>query len=156
MNGDNKDDVLKFWTDYEATARTGKRAALSAKILGAEVGPVPETQAAAWSMISPHVADDYILVDPYGYPVGKDHLETMIKTGVGVFLEFERGEHNVRTYGDTAVYVSLVALKGERQGVDVSGQYRETHVLQKREFGWLVISSHMTKVDPSHGKAHKD
>jgi ketosteroid isomerase-like protein len=144
------EDVVKFWSDYETTARTGKRAAETFKMLKFDSGATADPLASAWEMVTPHVADDYTFVDPYGAMAGKDHLETMIKGGTGVFTDFERTEHHVKVYGDTAIYVSLVTLRGQRNGEDVSGQYRETHTLLRREHGWLVIASQMTKVNPAH------
>jgi ketosteroid isomerase-like protein len=148
------DDVISFWKDYEATARTGKKATVAAQALGAAEAAQPPHLVSAWQMITPHVSPDYVFVDPFGFPSGKGHLETLVQSGTGVFMEYERTEHDVRMHGDTAIYVSLVTLKGERQGEDVSGKYRETHVLLKRDHGWLVVASQMTKLDQGHEAKH--
>jgi hypothetical protein len=142
-------DVLKFWSDHEATARTGKRAAMAVKAAGAAPEESADTLASAWDMIAPNVSDDYTLVDPFGRVFGKDELGMTVRNGAGVFLDHERNEHQVRFHGDAAVYVSQVTIKGELGGKDISGQYRETHMLLKREHGWQVVASHMTRIDPA-------
>lgn len=148
------DDVIGFWRDYEATARTGKKATFAAQAMGVAPGAKPAHLVSAWEMITPHVSDDYVFVDPFGFPSGKEHLSSLVQSGTGVFMDYERTEHDVRVHGDTAIYVSLVTLKGERQGEDVSGQYRETHVLLKRDHGWLVVASQMTKLNQTHAAQH--
>jgi ketosteroid isomerase-like protein len=148
------DDVISFWRDYEATARTGKKATIAAEALGVAAAPQPPHLVSAWEMITPHVSPDYVFVDPFGFPTGKAHLQSLIQSGTGVFTDYERTEHDVRVHGDTAIYVSLVTLKGQRAGEDVSGQYRETHVLLKRDHGWVVVASQMTKLDPGHAMQH--
>jgi len=147
---DVTNDVLKFWSDYEATARTGKNAARVSLMRGAEASATPAPLVAAWDMIQPHVDDNYTFVDPWGNVSGKNHLEELIQSGEGVFAEYKRGEHVVRQHGDTVIYVSAVTLSGQRDGQDVSGSYRETHTLVKRDHGWVVLASQMTKIDPGH------
>nr|MBA3766029.1 nuclear transport factor 2 family protein [Acidobacteriota bacterium] len=55
----------------------------------------------------------------------------------------------VRVYGETAVVTGRATVKGKYKGMDISGQYRYTHVFVKQRGHWLVVTAQQTRVLPS-------
>ena len=53
----------------------------------------------------------------------------------------------VRVYGsNSAVVTSRAALKGQRQGQDISGQYRGIDVYVKKQGRWQIVAAQATYI----------
>jgi len=52
----------------------------------------------------------------------------------------------VRVYGNSPVVTSRAALKGQRQGQDISGQYRGIDVYVKKQGRWQIVAAQATYI----------
>jgi hypothetical protein len=105
--------------------------------------------------------EDYTLTDPFGgvhdqaaninaILAGTIQQESIGKGG------FETLEDTIKIYGDTAVSVGTIRMKGvikaksKTTGAlrrkDITGVYRTTHTFVKRDGQWVFTTSHMTQV----------
>ncbi len=76
-------------------------------------------------------ADDYIFTNPFGVVQTKAQRLAELKSGDLKFASFSIDDVQVRVYGNTAVVTSRATVKAQRQGQDISGQYRGTSVCVK-------------------------
>jgi hypothetical protein len=100
-----------------------------------------------------HLDPDYTLIDPEGNVVPRQRVVDHIRK-FGTFEDYKRTKHDVRIYGNTALSVSQVTMSGIFEGHDITGNYRETHLLVKRKGAWVLLNTHMTFVQPM-GKLFK-
>ena len=91
-------------------------------------------------------ADDHIFTNPLGVVQSKAQRLAEIKAGGRKLESFSVADVEVRAYGDTAVVTSRATLKGQRQGQDISGQYRGIDVYVKKQGRWQVVAAQATRI----------
>jgi ketosteroid isomerase-like protein len=91
-------------------------------------------------------ADDHIFTNPLGVVQSKAQRLAEIHSGGRTLEAFSIADIEVRAYGDTAVVTSRATLKGQRQGQDISGQYRGIDVYVKRQGRWQVVAAQATRI----------
>ena len=90
-------------------------------------------------------ADDHIFTNPLGVVQTKAQRLAEMKSGGRRLEAFSIADVEVRAYGDTAV-TSRATLKGQRQGQDISGQYRGIDVYVKKQGRWQVVAAQATRI----------
>jgi ketosteroid isomerase-like protein len=91
-------------------------------------------------------ADDHIFTNPLGVVQSKAQRLAEIKAGGRKLESFSVADVEVRAYGDTAVVTSRATLRGQRQGQDISGQYRGIDVYVKKQGRWQVVAAQATRI----------
>jgi uncharacterized protein (TIGR02246 family) len=92
------------------------------------------------------LADDFTEIDPMGMTHTKEAALANAKSGDLVFESFTPRDMKARVYGDTAVVTGLSTVKGTHKGQDISGDYRFTDTLVKRNGRWQAVASQATGV----------
>jgi ketosteroid isomerase-like protein len=91
-------------------------------------------------------ADDHIFTNPLGVVQTKAQRLAEIQSGSRKLELFSVTDVQVRVYGDTAVVTSRAMLKGQRQGQEISGQFRGIDVYVKKQGGWQVVAAQATRI----------
>jgi ketosteroid isomerase-like protein len=91
-------------------------------------------------------ADDHIFTNPLGVVQTKAQRLAEIQSGSRKLELFSVADVQVRVYGDTAVVTSRAMLKGQRQGQDISGQFRGIDVYVKKQGSWQVVAAQATRI----------
>ena len=92
-------------------------------------------------------ADDHIFTNPLGVVQTKAQRLAEIQSGGRKLELFSITDVHVRVYyGNTAVVTSRAMLKGQRQGQDISGQYRGIDVYVKKQGRWQVVAAQATRI----------
>ncbi len=91
-------------------------------------------------------ADSYTLTNENGVVLTKAPRLAAIKSGDLKYESFVRETESVRVYGDTAVTVGRVTLKGQSRGQAVSGQFRNTVILVRKGGRWQVVAAQSTRI----------
>jgi len=91
-------------------------------------------------------ADDHIFTNPLGLVQTKAQRLAEIKSGGRKLELFKITDVKVRVYGDTAVVTSRAIIKGQRQGQDISGQFRGIDVYVKKQGSWQVVAAQATRI----------
>ena len=91
-------------------------------------------------------ADDHIFTNPLGVVQTKAQRLAEIQSGGRKLELFSVVDVQVRVYGNTAVVASRAMLKGQRQGQDISGQYRGIDVYVKKKGHWQVVAAQATRI----------
>jgi ketosteroid isomerase-like protein len=91
-------------------------------------------------------ADDHIFTNPLGLVQTKAQRLAEIQSGGRKLELFKITDVKVRVYGDTAVVTSRAMLKGQRQGQDISGQFRGIDVYVKNQGSWQVVAAQATRI----------
>jgi hypothetical protein len=149
-------EVAEFFAKHHDALTTSKQKALTTMAASKGKATVDSARKAklplgrvlddAVSEYSSHVAEEYTFIDPYGAVMTKQHLIQGLRSGEGIFDDLTRTQHDVRIYKDLAVSTSLVKVKGEYNDQDISGEYWETHTLQRVGSGWQLVASQATQV----------
>jgi len=93
------------------------------------------------------LADDYTLTNPVGQIVPKAVFVEKIKDGSFKIESMEYSDLKVRVYGDAAVVTGRLALKGNWEGTDVSGDYAITDTFVKLAGKWREVAGQVTRVE---------
>ncbi len=89
-------------------------------------------------------ANEWVFSGADGSLSNKEQAMESIKTGVLVYQPQKYENTLIHVYGRTAVIVGIFTIKGSLQGQDISGRYRSTDVLIKREGRWWVVAEQNT------------
>lgn len=95
---------------------------------------------------SKHYADDYQLVGPSGSVQTKAERLADMKSGASKFESFSYNDIKVRTYGDMAIAITTVKLKGTVAGRPAPPEARATLVFRKMGDTWKVVSGQATPI----------
>ena len=87
-----------------------------------------------------------MLRTPFGVVQTKAQRLAEIQSGDRKLELFSITDVQVRVYGDTAVVMSRAMLKGQRQGQDISGQFRGIDVYVKKQGSWQVVAAQATRI----------
>ena len=91
-------------------------------------------------------ATDWMLTDADGELQTKADADADLKSGNLTIQSYKINELKVRIYGDTAIVHGLETEKSKYKREDLSGQYRFTDLLIKRDGRWQIVATHISKV----------
>jgi uncharacterized protein (TIGR02246 family) len=92
-------------------------------------------------------AADYTFVSPSGTVANKEQRLAGIKSGDTKFESFTCDDVTVHSLDkDAAVVIARATVKGRNQGQDLSGQYRVTSVLAKKDGHWQIVAGQSTRI----------
>lgn len=90
---------------------------------------------------------DYVRVGPEGGLMNKTEYLDALKSGSLKFQSIDlKGDSKIQNYGNAAVSTGSADLKGTYKGRDMSGSYRISQVLVKRNGKWQVVHLQATKI----------
>jgi ketosteroid isomerase-like protein len=98
-----------------------------------------------------NLADDYIVINPMGTATKQEVLDRY-KSGQTKFDSIDVKDRKVRVYGNTAVVTAEADVKGRSAGSEMSGTYRSTRVLVKKNGQWQAVSFQTTKQESPPAK----
>jgi len=93
------------------------------------------------------LAEDFTLTNPVGQVVPKTIFVAKIKDGSFKIESIEYSDLKVRVYGDAAVVIGRLVLKGNWDGTDVSGDYAITDTFVKQAGKWREVAGQVTRVE---------
>lgn len=94
-----------------------------------------------------NLARDYIGIEADGHASTKPEVLDLLRSGTIKFQTVDIKNRNVRVYGNAAVVIGEVNLKGSTATTVVNGTYISTRVLERGKDGqWQMVISQLTKV----------
>ncbi len=98
-------------------------------------------------IVEAQLTSDTATLDLLGAHLNVSDAECLeIHSGGRKLEAFGIADVEVRAYGDTAVVTSRATLKGQRQGLNISGQYRGIDVYVKKQGRWQVVAAQATRI----------
>jgi putative acetyltransferase len=92
------------------------------------------------------VCDDYVGVDPSGALVDKDVSVGRYRNPAFQLFEHGIADVSVTVFGDAAVEIGVMTLKGRLGTFQFGGKYRYSHVWQRSSGEWKVKASQLTPI----------
>jgi ketosteroid isomerase-like protein len=90
--------------------------------------------------------DDYISINAHGVIRTKAERLADLKSGVTAVESIRHeGEATVKIHGDVAILTSQITLVG-RNGKEVSGQFRSTHIWKNDSGRWRLLMNQLTAI----------
>jgi ketosteroid isomerase-like protein len=86
-----------------------------------------------------YYASEWLSVSPAGAVLASGKGFTATRNGDLAYTSVEVNEPITRVYGNTAVSTSRVTVVGRNRGHDISGDYRVTTMLMKKNGRWLIV-----------------
>jgi ketosteroid isomerase-like protein len=94
-----------------------------------------------------NLARDYIGIEPDGRMSTKPEVLQLYRSGQIKFERLEVNDRRARVYGNVAVVISELVMKGHIGITELNGTYRSTDVLRRKPDGqWQSVSSQFTKL----------
>jgi len=94
-----------------------------------------------------NLAREYIGIEADGHLSTKAEILDLYRSGQVKFEVLEVKDRKARVYGDIAVVISELAIKGHTGAGELNGTYRSTRVLQRSpDHNWRLVNSQLTKV----------
>ncbi len=90
------------------------------------------------------LADDFIVTDPEGRLLTKADWIADMTTGELTFESIHMDDLQVRIYGDAAVTIGRVTMKGQSKEGGVNGQYCYTAMYVKQDGRWQAVAEQAT------------
>lgn len=129
-NSQSEKDVIKFENDFLAAVLRSDIKAISAQM-----------------------ADDFTFISPMGDLQDKAAFMRDFSSGDLKITSSVNSEYKVRfPSADVAVVTYRSADRGTFKGTDISGSYRWTDTLVKRNGKWVVLHGHGTLIPPPPAK----
>jgi ketosteroid isomerase-like protein len=129
-NSQNEKDVIKFENDFLAAVLRSDTKAITA-----------------------HLADGFTFISPTGELQDKAKFIGDFSSGDLKIASSVNSEYNIRfPSADVAVVTYRSTDRGTFKGADISGNYRWTDTLVKRNGKWVVLHSHGTPIPPPPAK----
>lgn len=94
---------------------------------------------------------DFVCVGPVGFVINKEQYLAGRRAGDLKQQAFGWEDVQVRVYGDTAIAVGSQTQTATLRGRDVSGRFRATLVLVRKDGGWAIVSLHLSPITPAPG-----
>jgi len=91
------------------------------------------------------VADDWIIIEPYGEIVDRTRFFEVIKSGALTHDIMDSEDFRVRVYGNSAVVTAITSAKGKFMGQEFSTRERATDVFVKRDERWQCVLTHLSR-----------
>ena len=89
--------------------------------------------------LSRYYAGEWLSVSPAGAVLASGKGFTATRNGDLSYTSIQVNEPMTRVYGNTAVSTSRVTVVGKTKGHDISGDYRVTTMLVKKNGRWLIV-----------------
>src|SRR5437667_6840550 len=96
--------------------------------------------------LEPLLADDFLLVGPFGFMLDKAHYLGSRRSGDLKHQSLMWDDVHVRDYGDAAVAVGSQTQRTTFQGRDASGRFRVTQVAIRRGDRWILAGLHYSPI----------
>ena len=96
--------------------------------------------------LDPLMADDYMVTDWAGGVTTKAQNLADVKSGGIKLASAVNDEYKIHIYGSTAVVNYRATIKGQANGADISGRYRETDTWVKHGGHWQCVAAHFSKL----------
>ena len=93
------------------------------------------------------LSDDFTLTISVGRVVDKESYVNKLKDGTFKIESLQYADMKTRVYGNCAVVVGRVALKGTWDTNDVSGDYAFTDTFVKKSGKWRQVASQVTRIE---------
>ena len=91
-------------------------------------------------------ADEWTIIDPNGKLSTKAEDLNNLRSGKLKFQSFQNEELKVKVHGKTAIVTGLSTIQGTSEGNDITGHYRFTDVLVKKDGTWRAVATQVTRV----------
>jgi uncharacterized protein (TIGR02246 family) len=92
-------------------------------------------------------ADDYTFTNPFGEVMTKAQVLSDLRSGRIKFGAWDMQDIRLRAYGDSAaVTTGHVKLKGQRDGQDLSGEYRGSWFWVRNHGRWELVAAQATRI----------
>jgi hypothetical protein len=101
------------------------------------------------SFFEKYVADDRTAIHRDGKLSTKAQEIENLKSGTLKYEAIHVLGRQIRTYGDTAVVLTLSSSKGTLSGKSFSGDILSTRIFVKQKGSWKEVASQSTRVAPS-------
>jgi len=99
------------------------------------------------SALEATTSDDYVRIGPEGGTMNKAEYLDAIKSGSLKYQSIDlKGDSKIQNYGNAAVSTGSADIKGTYKGHDISGSYRVSQVLVKRNGKWQVVHLQTTRI----------
>ena len=92
------------------------------------------------------LASDYIYTDADAHPITKAEFLASLTSGEATFAMFTVDDMQVRVYGDAAVVLGQVVLKGRYKGQAIDERDRFTDTFVKRGGRWQAVATHTSRM----------
>lgn len=97
--------------------------------------------------------DDFVCVGPLGFVLTKPQWLASYRTGDLVYQTLSTDEPAVRQYADTVITLSTRTQQATYQGNPApGGPFRVTHIVTRRDGGWLVAGFHVSPIAAPPGR----
>jgi len=116
------------------------------QITALEEAWVAAAQKAKADAIGATLADDFVMTTPSGHVSPKDEFVSQFREGIVVIETAKMEELEVRVYGNAAVAMGMLTIKGHAQEQDLSGSYRFTDTLVQRDGKWVKVAAQFTLI----------
>lgn len=92
------------------------------------------------------ICDDYIGVDPSGALINKEISVGRYRDPTFILTQHGISDIEVKVFGDAALEIGLMRLKGRLGSFEFGGTYRYSHIWKKDVEGWRVKASQLTPI----------
>ena len=92
---------------------------------------------------------DFMSVGPVGFVINKEQYLGPRRSGELKQQGFSWEDVQVRVYGDTAIAIGTQVQTATHQGRDVSGRFRVTQLLIRKDDRWVMASLHLSPITPA-------
>jgi ketosteroid isomerase-like protein len=97
--------------------------------------------------------EDFVCVGPLGFVLTKPQWLGSYRTGDLVYQALSTDDVSVRQYAGTAITISTRTQQATYQGNPApGGQFRVTHIMVRRDGGWLVAGFHVSPLSAPSGR----
>jgi uncharacterized protein (TIGR02246 family) len=96
--------------------------------------------------LAPLLADDFILVGPRGFMLGKQQFLSSRRSGDLKHASFTLDDVQVRIYDDAAIAIGTQTQQSTFQGRDASGQFRVTLIAVQQQPRWVLAGVHLSAI----------
>ncbi|MCI0338128.1 MAG: nuclear transport factor 2 family protein [Acidobacteria bacterium] len=92
------------------------------------------------------ITDDYVGIDPSGAIINKEISVGRYRNESFILSEHSISDITVSVFGNTALEMGIMKLKGRLGDFEFGGPYRYTHLWLKTDEGWKVRGSQLTPI----------
>ena len=92
------------------------------------------------------LAPEFVSTDSDGRLTTRAEGFARRKSGEVKFTAFTQDDYKVQVIGDTAIVTGRSAIKGIRDGKELSGQERWTDVFVRRNGRWQAVATHSSRI----------
>lgn len=90
--------------------------------------------------------EDFILVGPAGFVLGKDQWLERYRQGDLLTRSLSFDDTTTRVWGDAAVTIGRHVQQAEYRGHPADGEFRATHIAVRDSSRWLLAGVHLSPI----------